>query len=73
MKKLTPAMADLLEAMKRGVNVHYISAVDALYFRGDTMKPCTKQALGLIDRELVVQVRDKAGRISLALTERGAG
>jgi hypothetical protein len=73
MRKLTPAMADLLEAMKRGVRVHYIGSADPYYFRADTFKPCTKQALGLIDRGLVVQGRDKAGRISLALTEREAG
>ncbi len=72
MKKLTPAMVDLLEAMKEGVGIHYIGGVHAYYFRADTFKRCTGQVLGLIDRGLVAQVRDKAGRETLVLTNRGA-
>lgn len=73
MKKLTPAMAELLEAMERGIRVKYMGGVNAYYFRSDTGKPCTKQALGLLDRGMAIQSRDEAGRVTLALTEHGAG
>ena len=51
----TPAQRELLEAMRRDVVVHFVSGLDAHYFRNDSMKPCTKQAQGLEDRGLVTR------------------
>lgn len=53
MKPLSPAMQDLLDAMRRGVRVHYMGGVNPYYFRADTMKPCTKQIEALQARGLV--------------------
>jgi hypothetical protein len=58
MKKLTPKQQDLLDAIRRGVRVHYIGGPNAHYFRHDTMKPCTQQLLGLVDRHLVESTHD---------------
>jgi hypothetical protein len=55
--KLTPAMRELLDAMRAGVRLRYMPwgrAYDAHYYRSDTMKPCTKQAEALIARGLVL-------------------
>ena len=54
MKKVTPAMLGLVDAMRRGVRAHYLGGVNAYYFRSDTMRACTRQVLGLIDRGLAV-------------------
>lgn len=51
-KKLTPAMEDLLQAMKRGVRVHFMCGLHSYCFRSDTMKPCTKQVEALVNRGL---------------------
>lgn len=59
MAKLTPAMQNLLDAMRSGVRVHFMSAgrsYEAHYFRSDTMKPCTKQAEALMARGLAKHV-----------------
>jgi len=56
MKPLTPAMQDLLDAMRRGARVHYIGGVNAYYFRSDTRKLCTKQVDALQSRGLVREV-----------------
>ena len=51
----TPAQKELLEAMRNGVIVHFVSGMDAHYFRADSLKQCTKQAQGLEDRGLVTR------------------
>lgn len=74
MKKLTPAMKDLLLAMRGGVRLHYMSFSrwnEPYYFRSDTMKPCTKQALGLLDRGLVYNPDPRFNRLPRELTELG--
>ena len=51
--KLSAAQTDLLECMRRGNTVYYLSGLNAYYFRSDTMKNCTKQAVALLGRGLV--------------------
>jgi hypothetical protein len=70
MRKLTPAMADLLEAMKRGVRVHYLGGTNAYYFRNDTMKNCTRQVEGLLDRGAIKLYWSSPWSRGVALTER---
>jgi len=65
-KKLTPAMADLLDAMRRGVRVHFINGLHSYYFRSDTRKPCTAQVMGLLDRGLLVPVGPHDMNVKLA-------
>lgn len=55
-KMLSPAMTNLLEAMQRGVRVHFMGGLYAYYFRSDTMRPCTRQAEALISRGLVRRI-----------------
>ena len=58
--KLSPAQADLILAMQRGVRVHYMDysrGHDAYWFRADTMKHCTKQVQALIRRGLVAHTK----------------
>ena len=67
-------MVDLLVAMRNGANLHYMPftrGYDAYYFRTDTHRPCTKQALGLLDRGLVRNPDPKYNRLPLELTEEG--
>lgn len=73
-KKLTPAMEDLLLAMRRGVRLHfmpYSCSYDAYYFRRDTMKHCTKQAGGLFARGLIVNPDPRFNRLPWELNEAG--
>jgi len=49
----TASQAELLEAMRRGVVVHFLSGIHAHYFRADTMKSCTREAGGLLARGLI--------------------
>jgi hypothetical protein len=55
--KLSKTQQDLLDAMKRGVTVHYMPYAGrfnptAYYFRTDTMKRCTAAADALIQKGL---------------------
>lgn len=73
-KKLTPAMVDLLLAMRNGVRLHYMGFTrwsDAYYFRTDTHKACTKQAQGLLDRGLIFHPDPRFNRLPLELTDLG--
>ena len=55
-KKLSPTQQELLDAMRRGVVVHYMGGIDAYYFRSDTMKRCTSTALALHVKGMAVHV-----------------
>lgn len=73
-KKLTPAMEDLLLAMRRGVRLHYMGHsrwYDAYYFRTDTMRACVKQAVGLMTRKLVHNPDPEFNRLPMELTNEG--
>lgn len=73
-KKLTPAMEDLLLAMRRGVRLHFMNysgSYAAYYFRSDTMKSCTKQADGLFARGLIFTPDQKYNRLPWELNEAG--
>lgn len=72
-KKLTPAQQELLDAMRRGVEVHYMSPwshrQSGYYYRSDTLERCTAAARGLrnrglarfdYDRESLVPLNGKA-------------
>jgi hypothetical protein len=72
-KKLTPAMEDLLHAMKRGVRVHFMGGLYPYYFRSDTMKPCTKQVEALIARGLVERVETEKYKYATRLTQTPEG
>jgi hypothetical protein len=72
-KKLTPAMGDLLQAMKRGVRVHFMGGLYPYYFRSDTMKPCTKQVEALINRGLVERVETEKYRYEVRPTQTPEG
>ena len=73
MKKLTPAMADLLTAMQRGAVVHWIGGISAYYFRSDTFRSCTATVDALVKRGLLVESIDPYGRrtATLPTTPRG--
>lgn len=55
-KKLTPTQQELLDAMRRGVEVRYMAPWShrdsAYYFREDTLKKCTATARGICNRGL---------------------
>lgn len=51
--KLSAAQAELLESMRKGVAVHYLSGLDSYYFRSDTMRRCSSQVRALLKRGLV--------------------
>jgi hypothetical protein len=56
--KLPKTQAKLLEAMRKGVICHYMPYAGnfnptAYYFRNDTMRRCTAQVKGLLERGLV--------------------
>lgn len=73
MKKLSPAMLDLLQAMQSGVVVHYMPfsrGYDDYYFRSDTRKSCTKQVVALVDRGLA-ETLNKDYRMHVRLTAQG--
>jgi hypothetical protein len=62
--ELTKPQAELLEAMKNGVVVHYMPYMGRLrpnpyYFRADTHKKCSAAAKALLDRGLVEE-RDRS-------------
>ena len=65
--KLSKAQIEILDAMKRGTVIHYMSGVYAYYFRNDTMKNCTKTAIVLENLGLVEKFNVFAGRYSLRL------
>ena len=72
-EKLTPAMGDLLQAMKRGVRVHFMGGLYPFYFRSDTMKPCTKQVEALMARGLVERVETEKYKFDVRLTKTPEG
>jgi homoserine kinase len=49
-QKLTPAQVDLFQAMERGVVVHFISGIDARYFRTDRKRVSSVTINALIDK-----------------------
>ena len=75
MKKLTPAMQELLDAINSGVVVHYVPyslGVASHYFRADNYKRCTKQAAALVERNLVSVVKMRYRRASIVSKKGGA-
>ena len=67
--KLTPKQQELLEAMRSGVEVHYLRGVEAYYFRSDTMRRCSSQARGLYDKGYATITGSY--HVRLVLTEKG--
>jgi len=51
--KLSAAQQNLLDAMKNGVQVFFISGLDAHCFRTDTMKSCTAVVAALRRMKLI--------------------
>ncbi len=54
--KLSKAQQELVDAMKRGVRVHFMDGVDALFFGTDTHKVCSHTAL-ILERKGVAERR----------------
>ena len=50
---LSATQRDLLDAINRGVRVHYIFGMNAHAFRADTMKTCTATVAVLSRRGLI--------------------
>jgi hypothetical protein len=46
--KLSKTQQELLNAMKAGVTVRYVSGIDAYWYRVDTGTPCSAAAASLI-------------------------
>lgn len=57
--KLSAKQFELLDAMRKGVRVHFMKGVDPYCFRSDTMKKCTATLFALKDRGLVEEVDSK--------------
>lgn len=54
--KLTAKQLDLLNAMRKGVAVHYVAYPTDYYFRADTMQRCTQAACRLLELGLAEPV-----------------
>ena len=50
---LSKAQHELLDAMRKGIRVHFLTGLHARYFRTDTMGGCTKTAEALERKKLV--------------------
>lgn len=72
MKKLSPPMLDLLQAMQRGVGVHWMGGLNSYAWRIDTRRSVTSTVFALEERGLVAfGERGPGGNCKVELTEEG--